>query len=109
MSKVHHDKFQELGGVKAALNPVANIKVGSLILKDYVQRGGSVEAGLKLYVGAGAFETDSGYGMKVLDEYRRLKEVALGKTVSIYSTSASSVTPKPRVQENTIEDAALDD
>src|SRR5450830_1072000 len=34
MSKVHHDKFQELGGVKAALNPVANIKVGSLILKE---------------------------------------------------------------------------
>ena len=34
MSKVHHDKFQELGGVQAALNPVANIRVGSLILKD---------------------------------------------------------------------------
>jgi hypothetical protein len=65
MSKIHHDKFEDLGGVKAALNPVANIKVGSLILKDYVTRGGSVEAGLKLYVGAGAFESDFGYGARV--------------------------------------------
>jgi len=100
MSKVHHDKFQELGGVKAALNPVANIKVGSLILKDYVTRGGSVEAGLKLYVGAGAFESDSGYGSRVLAEYRRLKEVSMGKKVPIYSTSASTAAPKPRQPEN---------
>lgn len=98
MSKVHHDKFQDLGGVKAALNPVANIKVGSLILKDYVTRGGSVEAGLKLYVGAGAFETDSGYGAKVLAEYRRLKEVAMGKNVPIYTTAASAA-PVKRAQE----------
>ena len=91
MSKVHHEKFQQLGGIKAALNPVANIKVGSLILKDYVTRGGSVEAGLKLYVGAAAFETDFGYGYKVLAEYRRLKDVARGKTVSVTSNSNSYV------------------
>lgn len=99
MSKVHHDKFQELGGVNAALNPIANIRVGSLILKDYVTRGGSIEAGLKLYVGAGASESDSGYGSRVLAEYRRLKEVAMGKKVPIYTTSASSA-PKQRQPEN---------
>lgn len=104
MSKVHRDKFEELGGVKAALNPVANIKVGSLILKDYVTRGGSVEAGLKLYVGAGAFESDAGYGAKVLAEYQRLKEVAMGKKVPIYSTSASAPA-KPRPAERKIESA----
>lgn len=81
MSKVHHDKFQALGGVQAAFNPVANIRVGALILKDYVKRGGSVEAGLKTYVGAGAFENDSGYGSRVLAEYQRLKQVAGGKNV----------------------------
>lgn len=97
MSKVHREKFEELGGVKAALNPIANIKVGSLILKDYVTRGGSVEAGLKLYVGAGAFESDSGYGTRVLAEYRRLKEVSMGKKVPVYTTSASAA-PK-RIQE----------
>ncbi|MDB5920414.1 MAG: hypothetical protein JWR40_4648 [Massilia sp.] len=81
MSKIHHEKFQKMGGVQAALNPVANIRVGALILKDYVTRGGSVEAGLKTYVGAAAFENDSGYGYKVLAEYQRLKQVATGKKV----------------------------
>ncbi|WP_052452195.1 transglycosylase SLT domain-containing protein [Noviherbaspirillum autotrophicum] len=94
MSKVHHDKFQELGGVKAALNPAANIRVGSLILKDYVTRGGSIEAGLKLYVGAGAFDSDSGYGARVLAEYRRLKDVSMGKKVPV-----STVAAKPRQPE----------
>ncbi len=81
MSKVHYDKFQDMGGVQAALNPVANIRVGSLILKDYVTRGGSVEAGLKTYVGAAAFETDDGYGSRVMAEYKRLKQVSAGKKV----------------------------
>ncbi|MBC7453398.1 MAG: transglycosylase SLT domain-containing protein [Massilia sp.] len=81
MSKVHHEKFQPMGGVQAALNPVANIRVGALILKDYVTRGGSVEAGLKTYVGAAAFDNDAGYGSKVLAEYHRLKQVAGGKRV----------------------------
>lgn len=102
MSKVHHDKFQSLGGVKAALNPFANIRVGSLILKDYVTRGGSVEAGLKLYVGAGNMETDFGYGAKVLAEYHRLKEVAMGKNVPIYATAAP-VKPRPQSQPSKVE------
>ena len=83
MSKVHSDKFEEVGGAKAALNPVANIRVGAQILKDYVTRTGSVEGGLKTYVGAAAFVDDSGYGNKVLAEYRRLKQVASGKNVPI--------------------------
>jgi soluble lytic murein transglycosylase-like protein len=99
MSKVHRDKFEDHGGMKAALDPVANIRVGSLILKEYVTRAGSVEAGLKLYVGAGAFETDYGYGAKVLAEYQRLKEVARGKKVPIYSTSVNAAPAKPKGQE----------
>jgi hypothetical protein len=97
MSKIHRDKFEDHGGVKAALDPVANIKVGSQILKEYVTRGGSVEAGLKMYVGAGALETDFGYGAKVLAEYNRLKEVAKGKKVPIYTTNPAP--PKPQAQE----------
>lgn len=103
MSKVHRDKFEDHGGMKAALNPEANIRVGSLILKEYVTRGGSVEAGLKLYVGAGAMESDLGYGAKVLAEYQRLQDVAKGKKVSIYSTTASSAPAKPVKQERKIE------
>lgn len=78
MPNMHRDKFQPLGGVQAALNPVANIKVGSLILKDYVKRTGSLEGGLKMYVGAADSPSDSGYGLKVITEYNKLKEVALG-------------------------------
>lgn len=96
MSKIHQEKFQRLGGIKAALNPVANIKVGSLILKDYVARGGSVEAGLKMYVGAAAFDNDAGYGSRVLAEYRRLKEVASGKSVPVVSTPIQMTVRAPQ-------------
>jgi len=93
MSKVHHERFQELGGVQAALNPVANIRVGSLILKDYVTRGGSVEAGLKSYVGAAAFATDDGYGSRVMAEYHRLKQVSTGKKVPTTSPVQMAAAP----------------
>ncbi len=93
MAKVHHDKFEQVGGQQAALNPVANIKVGALILKDYVKRTGSVEGGLKTYVGAADMETDSGYGNKVLAEYKRLKQVARGQKVPTFTPP----TPAPVV------------
>jgi soluble lytic murein transglycosylase-like protein len=95
MSKVHHEKFQEMGGTQAALNPVANIRVGAQILKEYVNRGGSVEAGLKTYVGAAAFDTDSGYGSRVMAEYQRLKLVANGKSVPTFTRP----TPAPVLVE----------
>ena len=96
MSKIHHAKFQKMGGIQTALNPVANIRVGAQILKEYVSRGGSVEAGLKTYVGAAAFETDQGYGSKVLAEYKRLKLVAGGKQVPTF-TPPSIAAPAPVV------------
>jgi soluble lytic murein transglycosylase-like protein len=99
MSKVHRERFQEMGGVQAALNPVANIRVGSLILKDYVTRGGSVEAGLKSYVGAAAFETDAGYGTKVMGEHNLLQQVAAGKKVSPTRSSATAAAAAATVAE----------
>jgi hypothetical protein len=100
MSKVHSDKFQEMGGAQAALNPVANIRVGAQILKDYVKRTGSVEGGLKSYVGAGAAEDDSGYGSKVLAEYRRLKQVATGKSVPIFTPPSAPAPTATLVQKS---------
>ena len=112
MSKVHSDKFEEVGGSQAALNPVANIRVGAQILKDYVTRKGSVEAGLKSYVGAGAIEDDSGYGSKVLTEYKRLKQVASGKNVPIYfppstapSTTLKTAGTQPKPDTTAVEAA----
>jgi soluble lytic murein transglycosylase-like protein len=98
MSKIHHAKFQKMGGIQTALNPVNNIRVGAEILKEYVSRGGSVEAGLKTYVGAAAFETDQGYGSKVLAEYKRLKLVASGKQVPTF-TPPSIQAPAPVVAD----------
>lgn len=90
MTKVHSKKFAAHGGIKAAKDPVANIQVGSAILKEYVSRGGSVERGLKSYVGAAAYSHDFGYGAKVLAEYHRLKQVSRGKKVPTLLASKSS-------------------
>lgn len=98
MAKVHHDKFQEVGGAQAALNPVANIRVGAQILKDYVKRTGSVEGGLKTYVGAADFESDSGYGSRVLAEYQRLKQVARGHKVPTRTPAAPAQMVVKRAQ-----------
>jgi hypothetical protein len=93
MSKVHSAKFQHAGGTQSALNPVANIRVGSEILKDYVTRTGSVEAGLRSYVGAGPSTDDGGYGAKVIAEYNRLKQVAGGKNVPTFTPPAPAASP----------------
>jgi soluble lytic murein transglycosylase-like protein len=72
MTEVHKDKFKGFAeGTIAALNPVANMRVGSQILYDCIKRRGSVKAGLACYVGAAGPE-DNGYGAKVLAERRRI-------------------------------------
>lgn len=85
MSRIHHDKFNDHGGPTAALNPVANIQVGARILKDMIRHSGSVEGGLKLYVGAGNMENDGGYAGKVMAEHARLQAVAAGKRVPTFT------------------------
>ncbi|TDV06933.1 lytic transglycosylase domain-containing protein [Paraburkholderia caballeronis] len=92
MSKVHSDKFQYFGGQSAALDPLANIKVGALVLKDCIARGGSVPGGLRLYVGSTS-QDDGGYGAKVMAERGRLRDVARGRRVSI--TAPQAPTPAP--------------
>lgn len=79
MTRVHTDKFQSHGGDHAALDPIANIHVGSMILKDLIRRGGSVERGLQLYVGAGNLPDDGGYAARVLGERSRIQLAATGK------------------------------
>jgi len=91
MSKVHSDKFSYFGGTSAALEPLPNIRVGALVLKDCIARGGSVAAGLRLYVGSTSPD-DGGYGAKVLAERTRLRDVARGLKVSISSQQTAMVT-----------------
>src|SRR3546814_4018603 len=53
MTRVHQDKFDKLGdGMNNPLDPIANIRVGTTILRDCIDRRGSVDGGLACYVGA---------------------------------------------------------
>lgn len=81
MTRVHDQKYERFGGVLAAFDPVANLKVGVQVLKECIARAGSVEAGLRFYVGAGNQADDNGYASKVLVEQGYLKHVAGGKAV----------------------------
>jgi soluble lytic murein transglycosylase-like protein len=80
LTRVHSDRFALHGGDHAALDPIANLQVGSEILRDLIRRGGSVERGLQLYVGAGNQADDGGYASRVLGEMARIK-LAAGGTV----------------------------
>jgi soluble lytic murein transglycosylase-like protein len=106
MAKVHQTKFLDHGGTKSVLNPVANIQVGAKILKDLIRRSGSVESGLKLYVGAGNLESDGGYAAKVLAEYSRLQAVANGKRVPTYTPQAPAPEADGLREAKALEDSA---
>ncbi len=93
MTKVHEDRFERFGGISQALHPIANIRVGAEILAEYVRRGGSVEEGLKMYVGATG-PSDGGYGAKVLSERARLASASQGK-LDAGSSLAATVALNP--------------
>ena len=79
MTEIHSDKYQHFGGQFAAFDPKSNLRVGVKVLQECIARAGSVEAGLKWYVGAANLPSDSGYADKVLAEHGRLYQVATGK------------------------------
>ena len=81
MTQVHQEKYENLGGKLAAFDPVTNLRVGVKVLQECIARAGSVEGGLKYYVGAGNMETDGGYTGKVMAEYSRLLAVVGNKAV----------------------------
>jgi hypothetical protein len=73
----HLDKLMEHGGADAVLDPATNIALGARILKEYIRRTGSLEAGLQFYNGALADPT-SQYAQKVLAEKERLQQAMRG-------------------------------
>ena len=98
MTRVHAERFEPHGGHLAALDPIANMKVGSAILNDLINRGGSIERGLQLYVGAGNLPDDGGYGARVLGERARLALAATGKVdaaIAAGRTVTAASEPKP--------------
>lgn len=81
MTKVHSDKYESYGGHLAAFDPVSNLRVGVLVLKECIAKAGGLSGGLHYYVGAGALEDDGGYAAKVMAEQELLKRVAAGQNV----------------------------
>jgi hypothetical protein len=80
MTSVHNEKYKNFGGKLAAFDPLTNLRVGVKVLQECIARAGSLEAGLRQYVGAGVND-DGGYASKVLAEHARLRDVAAGKSV----------------------------
>ena len=91
MTQIHSDKYEGFGGKLAAFDPVTNLRVGAKVLLDCIQRNGSVEDGLRAYVGAANLPNDGGYAAKVLAEHARLTQVAAGRAVPLQSTQAIPV------------------
>lgn len=98
LTRVHTDKYDDYGGAMAAFDPLSNLRVGVKVLQDCIKQAGSVEGGLRLYVGA--VTTDgSGYINKVMAEHLRIQSVALGKPMPtsfpIFTAAPAPSAPEP--------------
>jgi hypothetical protein len=82
MTRIHDDKYEPFGGIRAAFDPVTNLRVGVQVLKECIARAGSLEAGLRFYVGAANLADDGGYAVRVLGEQVLLKRIVEGKAVA---------------------------
>ena len=78
MPEIHAGKYALFGGAYAAFDPKTNLRVGARVLKEFIDRTGSVQGGLKHYVGAANLPGDGNYTDKVMAEYARMYQVAHG-------------------------------
>jgi len=83
MTRVHDDKYTAFGGTHAAFDPISNLRVGVQVLKECIARAGSLQDGLRYYVGAALHDGDNGYAARVIVEQTHLRAVADGKNVPV--------------------------
>ena len=83
MGGIHARRFDVYGGSETAFDPVVNLRVGASVLADAIKLKGSLEGGLRFYLGGDAVIEDGGggYVAKVLAERDRLNQVAAGAKV----------------------------
>ncbi len=81
MPEVHKEKFENNGGVQAALHPWANIQAGAAVLREYLDRFKSTEAALLAYVGVGP-SGNSEYPNRVMSIRDRLKAASKGRVLA---------------------------
>jgi hypothetical protein len=97
MTRVHTDKYENFGGKLAAFDPLTNLRVGVKVLQDCIKRAGSIEGGLRLYVGA--VTTDGNwYVDRVIAEHLRIQSVALGKPMPTSFPKARAIPVAAPVQ-----------
>lgn len=83
MTRIHDDKYVAFGGNHAAFDPLTNLRVGVQVLKDCIERAGSIEGGLRAYVGAANLADDGGYAFKVLAEQEFMRQLLRGRAVPV--------------------------
>jgi soluble lytic murein transglycosylase-like protein len=71
--RYHQAKLVDFGGEAALWDPEANIRLGTVILQEYVYRAGTLQAGLQYYNGA-FWDGRAQYAQKVMAERARLLE-----------------------------------
>jgi hypothetical protein len=93
LTRVHDDKYEAFGGNHAAFDPLTNLRVGVQVLKDCIVRAGTLEGGLRYYVGAANLPDDGGYAFKVLAEQEFMQQLLRGRSVPV--TARLPVPPVP--------------
>jgi soluble lytic murein transglycosylase-like protein len=84
MTGIHAQRYEAYGGKLAAFDPITNLRVGVGVLSDAIKlRGGSIEDGLKFFLGGYELVEDGGYVAKVLAEKAFLDQVAAGINVPV--------------------------
>jgi len=77
LPKYHRERIDLEGGEAALLDPEANIRIGTGILRDYLRRAGELETALQMY--GGNFDDPAAqYARRVLAERARFEQ-ALGR------------------------------
>ena len=94
MTRVHDDKYEAFGGIRAAFDPISNLRVGVQVLKECIARAGSVQEGLRFYVGAALLDTDGGYAGRVFVEQGLMRNVAEGRAVPLTASNNPAATPR---------------
>lgn len=104
LTRAHSDKYADFGGQAAAFDPLSNLRVGVKVLQDCIKQAGSVEGGLRLYVGAVSSD-GSDYINKVMSEHLRIQSVALGKPMPtsfpVFSAMPVAAPSMPGVESTT--------
>lgn len=70
--RYHRDKLPAGAGKLPFFDPVINVRVGTMALRDFIRRGGGIVAGLQLFSGETA-DPGQSYSARVLAERDRLE------------------------------------